>query len=607
MKRLLPLLAAAMLALTASVAAAGPPDNDNQASAAVLAALPAAVDGSTVGATGERGDPTCAWPMSGTLWYSFTRGDNLTIVVGFQAHGELDAVVGAFQVVKGGLKTLVCVASDERGKAGFSFPGEKDGRYLILVGQRSNSVAGTFHLTVQSPPRPPNDDRAGARVLKQLPASPAGTTLGGSIDPQTPQCGRLAADVWYRVTRTVAGPVVIALQAHGDLDGTLAVYRQVRSQLIEAGCEQTDENGQADLTFDGTKGGRYLIAVGQLTSSAPGSFGLRVFAPEAPAALPGQRLVHGVAHATVNDLTDLDDAYAVTMEAGQSYRLNLVARRSCVSYGLYAPGTRSFREAEPLLHQACGGYRLFTPGPDGGGVYSIQVTPDDGVRGAQPYALHVALAGPDDVGPGLPMTNGRSYRGALSGGGIDVVDLYRFDVPRRSDVDIHVHLPGGVDVRTTLLTEDRPSIPIKPVRDLFRVRLDPGRYYVRLSERDTRSTRYTVGVLIREITTTSVVVDGQKKQTIDTPRPVTLTATVQPESASGGTVRIQVNYLDPLQGWIFVQQWRPRVQGTEATVTFVPKRIGRYKVRAAFFGTRAASPSETDRAATLVVGPPVAE
>ncbi|HEY6961536.1 MAG TPA: hypothetical protein VI408_06560 [Gaiellaceae bacterium] len=601
MKKVLWLLATAAVLVLAASAAAEPPSNDNQAAAAPATSLPAAFDGTTVGATAERIDPQCEWPMSGTVWYSVSRSDDLTIVVGFQAHGELDAVVGAFQVVKNGLKSLVCVASDAHGKAGFSFQGAKDGRYLILVGQRSNSVPGTFHLTIQAPPRPANDDRAGARVLS-LPASVNGTTLGASVDPATPQCGDLAGDVWYRFTRNVQGDVVLALRARGDLDGTLAVYRQVRSQLIKEGCQETDSHGRADLTFGAEKGGRYLIVVGQRFGSAPGSFGLRAFAPEPPAQPPGQLLRHGVAHATVNGLTDRDDAYAVHMEQGRSYRFNLFTPRDCVDLALYPPRTRSFSTSEILLRVRCGGYALFTPGPDGGGTYSIRVLTDE--ESTQPYTVWFAAAGPDDVGPGLPMANGASYRGAVNGASIDVQDLYRFDVLSRSDVDLHLHVTGRGTVRPTLLTENRPSIAIRPIRDLFRVRLDPGRYYVRLAAEDRGAARYRLGLLIREITVTTVTVNGERKASIDTAQPVTLTAHVNPASATGGIVRIQVNYHDPLQGWVFVQQFRPRVAGTEATVRFVPRRVGQYSVRAAFFGNHAASPSETDRAARLFVGFP---
>jgi hypothetical protein len=585
-------------------AAAESPVNDNQASALVLATLPAAADGTTVGATVVPSDPVCGAPMSATVWYTLTRPDDLTVVVNFRANGDLDAVVAALRVVPTGLKTLVCVVSDKRGRAGFSFQGEKGAAYMILVGQRANSAAGTFRLAVQAPPRPSNDDPAAARSLARLPVAVAGTTLGGSTDSQTPQCEELSADVWYRLDRKAAGETVVQLRAGGDLDATLAVYQRVRSQLERISCDQTDSRGRADLSVETEKGGRYLIAVGQLRQSSPGRFVLRVFAPEAPAIGPGVALVHGTASASVDALTDRDDAYALPMTEGRTYRLNLLGRTSCVSMGLYEPGATRFGETEPIRYARCGGYLTFTPGPDRSGVYSVRVTPSNSEQGAQRYVLHAAPAGPDDIGPGLNLRSGQVRRGGLDGAGIDVVDLYRFDVPRLSDVDLRLTLPKRGGVAAAVLSETGGRIGTQHIRDRLRVRVHPGRYFVTLRAIQPLRARYSLGLQIRDITRTVVTVDGATATTIPTPRPVTLIVTVTPSSASGGIVRITVGYLDPLQGWVFIKQFKPRVKGTQATVHFLPPKIGRYGIRARFYGSNAASPS-TSRSAILLVAPPV--
>jgi hypothetical protein len=587
-----------MILTAAPAAAAEPPVNDNQATATALT-LPAALDGTTVGATAAAGDPKCGAAMGATVWYTLKRPDDRTVVVSFQARGDLDAVVAAFQVVPTGLKTLVCVVSDKDGKAGFSFEGAKDATYYILIGQRANSDPGAFHLAVQAPPRPSNDDPAGAQPLTRLPASPTGTTLGGSTDPQAPQCGALAADVWYRIDRNASGTLVVLLRAGGDLDATLAIYRRVRSQLQRVSCTQSDSKGRADASIQTEKGGRYLIAVGQLRQSAPGSFALKVFAPERAAVGPGAKLVRGGARATVDALTDQDDAYAVQMESGQTYRLNLVTRGGCVGMALYPPGTRRFDEAESVRRTSCGGYMTFTPGADAGGLYSIRVTAGGGTQGAQRYTLHVAAAGPDDVGPGLELRNGQTVRGQLNGATIDVVDLYRFDINRQSDVDVRV--AGGASA--TVLSENGGRIGTQQIRDRLRARLQTGRYFVMLRVSGPVRTSYTLGLQIRDITATTVSVDGTTAATIASPRSVSVTATVTPATASGGLVRIRIDYFDPLSGWVFVKQFKPRVAGTQAAVSFLPAKIGRYRVRAEFFGNSTASPSASGTA-TLTVGPP---
>jgi hypothetical protein len=601
-KRVAFLIATMSLVVVPAASAEAPP-NDNQANATVLAALPASVDGTTVGATKAAGDPVCGAPMTATVWYRLKRPDNLTIVVNFQAKGDLDVVVAAFQVVPTGLKALVCDVSDDHGKAGFSFEGEKDATYMILVGQRTNSDAGTFHFTVQAPARPQNDDPAGAELLQRLPANPHGTTLGGSTDPDTPQCGGLAADVWYRVDRESAGEVVVLLRAGGDLDATLAVYRRVRTQMRRISCIDTDAKGRADMSFNTEKGGRYLIAVGQLRQSAPGSFALDVFAPEPAAVGPGARLVKGTARATVDALTDRDDAYAVPMEEGRTYRLNLVARRSCVAMALYPPETKRFEEAQPLRVESCGGYLAYTPGPDGSGVFSVRVRPSERERGPQHYALHVAPAGPDDTGPGLELRSGDTRRGRLDGAGVDVVDLYRFDVFRQSDVDLRIDAHGAVSVG--VLSEVGGRIGTRQISDRLRARLGPGRYFVTMRAAEPTRSGYVLKLQVRDITKTVALVEGKTKLTIEAPRPLRLTAKVTPQSASGGSARIRVDYLDPLLGWVFVKQFKTRVVSTEAAASFLPAKIGRYRVHASFFGNNAASPS-TSGSATLIVGPPPA-
>ena len=326
---------------------------------------------------------------------------------------------------------------------------------------------------------------------------------------------------------------------------------------------------------------------------------MKVFAPEPAAVGPGRKLVHGRTRSTVDALTDRDDAYAVTMAAGRTYRLNLVARGNCVGMALYPPGTTHFDEAQSISAPGAATYTTFTPGPDAGGLYSIRVTPSGGVQGAQRYTLNVATAGPDDVGPGVELRNGETRRGQLNGATIDVVDLYRFDVRRHSDVDLR--LTGGVTA--AVLTENGARIRTTQIRDRLRARLQPGRYFVALRVSEPVRARYTLGLQIRDITATVVAVDGSNAATIASPMPVRLTASVMPASASGGLVRIQIDYFDPLNGWLFVKEFKPRVAGTQATISFLPKKIGRYRVRASFFGNSGASPSSSGTA-TLIVGPP---
>ena len=94
-------------------------------------------------------------------------------------------------------------------------------------------------------PPPPNDKRASATQVG-LPASLFGTTVGATDEASDPSsnCGRAHDTVWYRISGTEPGRVVVRIAALGDLDAVVSVYRPVRSRLSQVGCDATDENGR---------------------------------------------------------------------------------------------------------------------------------------------------------------------------------------------------------------------------------------------------------------------------------------------------------------------------------------------------------------------------
>ncbi len=115
-----------------------------------------------------------------------------------------------------------------------------------------------------------------------------------------------------------------------------------------------------------------------------------------------------------------------------TYRINLaLAGEGCASLELYGPrlatSTTPSRTAS-----ACSGYGLFTPAAGEGGRYSLLVTAPRGVRGVQRYHLQVGRALADDTAPGQFLRNFETVRGRVDGQRLDVVDLYRFDVTKRS-------------------------------------------------------------------------------------------------------------------------------------------------------------------------------
>ena len=140
---------------------------------------------------------------------------------------------------------------------------------------------------------PANDNRATATGI-ELPASVSGTTVGATDDPKDPpsNCGRAHDTVWYRIAGTPTGRVVVRLNALGNLDAIVAVYRAVRSRVIPAGCAATDDNGRGALSFR-SEGGDYLIMVGRERDSDDGKFKLTMLRQEPSSKLPAPALPHG--------------------------------------------------------------------------------------------------------------------------------------------------------------------------------------------------------------------------------------------------------------------------------------------------------------------------
>jgi hypothetical protein len=142
---------------------------------------------------------------------------------------------------------------------------------------------------------PSNDQRAEAAALN-LPATVSGTVVGATVESDEPaSCDSLGDSVWYRFTAPAGGRVVLLLDAAGDLDAVLDIFRRSRSNLVPAGCDRTDRRGQAILDADDLRAGAtYLIRVAGRAGSPPDSFRLQGLIPKPPAEPPGRPLPAGV-------------------------------------------------------------------------------------------------------------------------------------------------------------------------------------------------------------------------------------------------------------------------------------------------------------------------
>ena len=241
-----------------------------------------------------------------------------------------------------------------------------------------------------------------------------------------------------------------------------------------------------------TKGATYLVVVGSRGESAPGDFTLQVLRGQPPERAPGKQLQNGSARGTLNGLTNVNDIWWVAMQPGSTYRVAM-SSRPCVPMALRQRGLT-------LRSMSCGGYSTFTPGPDGGGRYVIELIAPPGA-GSASYRLQFAKAGPDDIGVGPELKNLATARGALAPAGVDVVDVFHFDVAERSDV--RLRLGGASDYSLVLLTDS--GFRLASSGDQIRRQLERGRYVLAVrGEIGAAASRYTLGLVIRRLTVTTL-------------------------------------------------------------------------------------------------------
>lgn len=458
------------------------------------------------------------------------------------------------------------------------------------------SVSLGWDAAAAPPAAPPNDNRADAQTIT-LPATVNGTTVGATREVGEPAsgCAVDGGSVWYRLKSAKQGQIIIALAAHGSLDAVVDVYALQRSQTTEVACERTDAHGQAAPDFFARKNQVFLIRVAQLANSSSDTFQMRVQRKLPAAKPPGAPLPSRGASGTLDRVLNPSVAYSIRMREGVSYRMNLASSK-CTPLLLFPPRTRSFQDDSPVRRLRCGGYTLFTPPGGQGGRYSL-VAEAPRASGPAKFRLSAGRAAADDTAPGRFIRNYARVGGRLDGSGLNVLDLYRFDVTRHSDLDLS--LRSNADFELELLTDTGHRI--ESSSDSINVRLRPGRYFavVRASVGDSGS--YRLSRVSRFVTATNVAFNGSGQATVGPGRTVSLGVRVGPQAS--GPVTVVVDRFDPLAGWQFTRQFHLRVHGGSGSVGFIPPSVGRYRAIAFFRGTHAASPSQSGYAKLRVQGP----
>lgn len=583
------ILIAALVALAlAAPAGAAPPANDNRAAAQLLPNFPAAVRGTTAEATLERLDPQVSkcGRIDATVWYRIDAAPDGTIVATVQAAGQLAPVVRIYRRNRSNIQEASCGTAKVGGRVVTSVAAVRGASYLILVGRRSGAADGEFDLRADLVLPPDNDERGEAAPISRLPATTRGTTLGATGDDYD-GCGSSGGGVWYRFKGPRTGRVLLQL-ATGGRDGVVAAFRRDGSTLEEIGCAPTDRRGNVTAGFDTRPGGEYLILVADRVGSGPGDFLLTLRPGEAPERLPGRALPRSGAHGSVHGLTDVNDVWSMRLRRGKTYRISF-SSSPCARMNVR-------RGSKTLRRFRCRGYTTFTPGPGGGGRFAVEVQASAPQR--HRYRLHVVAAGADDLGVGLELAAGSTRRGRLSPGGVDVVDLYHFAVGRLSEVRLGLARGAGRSFSLVLLTDAGARLATGDTA--VRRRLGRGRYVVAVqAPAGTSAGRYRLGLRLRDVTSTAVLVSGTHSSEVPPGTTVSIACLVSP-ATSGGRVELQIDRFDTLNGWQFNRIIRVRV-GT--TVSWRPPAPGRWRVRARFMGTRGSAPSRSGYTHVLVARP----
>ena len=446
--------------------------------------------------------------------------------------------------------------------------------------------------------------------MGSVPATISGVANGHvDQDAPVPACGAVAGVDWYTVQAPHRGAMVARLVARGELDAQVAVYRIVRSQRLPILCAATNRHGRARVAWYAYTEGSYLVGVARRQGSAVGPFDLTVLASDRPESTPGTSLPAAGATGTVDPVLDASDAWSVQMNRGTTYRLNLTTpwKVGCIAYGIYRPKISSFAHATAVATAPCGGYAEFTPGLDGGGLYSVLVNTqgDDPVSHA--YRLQVGIAGPDDTAPGVRIDNGQFVSGSLFGRGLDALDMYRFAVPRDNELTT-LELRQKANVGFDLLVIDETGNRVAAIRQgrglqALRLHIPAGRYYAVVRSRAGNGGEYGLQFRVRDVTTTAISAGGGAY--LESPVSVPLPITVQVTHAShGGRVIVEIDHFDPIAGWHYATSMTGSVASSgQLTSSWLLPSIGHFRARARFVANPYSSFSESGYVRMHVVEP----
>jgi hypothetical protein len=443
-------------------------------------------------------------------------------------------------------------------------------RFLLAVGLGLAALATLPAAAASAPPG--NDPRAAATPLSASKSATSASTVDATRADTDPAeaCGNdLGSTVWYRLTDVPTRTTVLRLSARPPLDAVLAVYRLHDERLTQVDCDETGDPGAATVGFQAREGD--LVLVAQTADSAPGSFVLRALVPQ-PTEHPPGRALHRVGTGILEQYLNQDDLWHTGLRPGATYTMSLVVRGDgCPRVTVYRASGRN--RASPAAEIRCDRAVSFTPGPDGGGRYLFAAHLSY-ASGRVPYRLQVVRAQRDDTAPGLPLAAGTWQEGRLSPSNADPLDMYRFVLPRRSDVLLALHRPRPRNVSLLLVREDGKRLA---AGQAIRRSVPRGTYFVVVSAPvGSPAANYRLALRTHEVS--RLVANDVRVLQAPLGTAVLFGATIG--APAGRTAALQIDRFDPLEGWLFVRRFSlPVSPDATISLTWHPPQLGQFRAR----------------------------
>ena len=258
------------------------PENDRFGRAADLV-LDAAIEGTTLGATTEPGEParSCSAEGVGTVWYRYRPQSDGVLVLTLDSVRDLGVAAYTGNNVRN-LAEIACADwayGGEQERAQFRVQGGID--YSIAVAGYTLEENDRFTLAARQVPPAPHDDFADAGALSEDSAA-EGTTVGATPEAGDPdqQCTwEPTFPVWYRYEATASRRMRFTLDS--PTDQGFAIYTGTSSADLElVGCVDNIYEGGSEevetLDVSVTEGATYWIAVRPYTFVESATFTLMV-------------------------------------------------------------------------------------------------------------------------------------------------------------------------------------------------------------------------------------------------------------------------------------------------------------------------------------------